>query len=511
MSESTTKSGTFWMLIVVAAGVALAARTWDVNSRALNFDEVYEVTHCRGSLAETVQEPDGMPPTYHLLLARWIEWFGPDVAARWLSVAFGIAAVVVTGLWGRSIGGDRTGWIAALLLAVSSMHVYHSQEARGYSMLCFFVALVLLFGWKLLTKNGWLDWALFAAASWLAAATHYYAAVPVALMWLYVGLARPERIWPRGVIAAGVLAICLAPIIYCFWIDLKHNSGDFPMSEFHVKAWGYTYLALVGGYSLGPPINELRDLTFWQGVLRMLPYASAIATCGLPITVAAVRAPERRADAYRLLGLLLGAVLLLGVLTRLAGTGYIYRYVAWLVVPTCVFLALGLDVIASRKWRLLLTGGLLAISCLSIVNWHVDQRYWQDDFHSVARLLDKEGPDAPVLSVPSYFAQAATYHLAATRPVISASALSQGPQNWHKALPELAKAAQNEQHFWIVAQWLPHDDPRLPVRHQLLELLQAEPVAQITTVMVYRASVERLQEVVDQLPQRAGSSLSPAP
>jgi hypothetical protein len=49
------------------------------------------------------------------------------------------------------------------------------------------------------------------------------------------------------------------------------------------------------------------------------------------------------------------------------------------------------------------------------------------------------------------------------------------------------------------------------VRQQLLELLQAEQVAQITTIMVYRASVERLQEVVDQLPQRADSSPSPAP
>ena len=511
MPERTTTSGTFWALIVVAVGVALAARAWDVNSRALNFDEVYEVTHCEGGLAKIVQQPDGLPPTYHLLLARWIRWFGSDVAARWLSVAFGIATVVATGLWGRLIGGERTGCLAALLLAVSSMHVYHCQEARGYSMFGFFVALVLLFGWRLLTKNDWLDWTLFAVASWLAAATHYYAAVPVAMMWLFIGLAHPGRIWPRGVASAGVLALCLAPIVYCFWIDLQHNSGDFPLSVFHLKAWAYTYVALVGGYSLGPPINELRDLTFGQGALRTIPSALAIAACGLPITIAALRAPGRRADACRLLGLLIGAVLLLGTLTRLADTPYIYRYVAWLVVPLCVFLALGLDSMTSRKWRLLLMSGLLAISSVSIVKWHVDERYWQDDFFGVARLLDKNGPGEAVLSLPSYFAQATKYHLAAARPVVAASALLQGPQDWHEALPELAQAAQNQRQYWIVAQWLPHDDARLSVRQQLLELLQAEQVAQITTIMVYRASVERLQEVVDQLPQRADSSPSPAP
>ncbi len=488
----------------------MAVRAWDVNSRALIFDEVYEVTHCSGSLAEIVQQPDGMPPTYHLLLARWIQWFGSDVAARWLSVAFGIATVVVTGLWGRLIGGERTGWLAAVLLAVSSMHVYHSQEARGYSMFCFFVALVLLCGWILLAENEWLDWTLFSAASWLAVATHYYAAVPVAMMWLFIGLAHPGRIWPRRVASAGVLAICLAPIVYCLWIDLQHNSGDFPLSVFHLKAWAYTYAALVGGYSLGPPINELRDLTFGQGALRMLPYALAIAACGMPITIAALRVSSRRADVCRLLGLLVGAVLLLGVLTRLADTPYIYRYVAWLVVPLSVLLALGLDAIASRKWRLLLAGGVLAISSVSIVSWHVDERYWQDDFHSVARLLEKEGPGEPVLSLPSYFAQATNYHLAAAHPVVAASALLQGPQDWHETLPELAEAAQNQRHYWIVTQWLPHDDARLPVRQQLLELLQAEEIGQITTILVYRASVERLQEVVDQLPQRDGSFPSPA-
>lgn len=488
----------FWIFIALAIGLGGFLRYYQLNERALNFDEVYEVTHHSGTLMEKVEQMEGMPPTFYLIINKLIRWLGTDLAVRWLTALLGTCTVLVVGLWGRDIGGARVGGLAALLMAVSPMNVYHSQHGRVYSMYCFVVALALLFGWRLLKQQRWQDWLLFVATSWLAMATHYYAALPIAMMWLMLWGSRPGCIWPKGLCWAVVLAIALVPIAYCLRVDMQVPEVSFAKSLFHLEDWAYTYYCLVGGYTLGPSIDELRSIPLREGILRMLPATVAIAVCALPLVLAAWGKRCKRADVARLIVLLIAAIPILGYATYWAATGYTYRYVIWLIAPLCVLLAIGLDA-ASSKTRSLLLVGLLTISLYSLNNWYTDDRYRQDDFFAVEDLLLEQSPDDVVLAYPLYFGRAAAYHLEDTFEMHLATLLLDTRQNWGVVLPELVDSLQGRSHYWIVAQWFAYDDPRVPLDQALLQHLEAEEIGKVTTVRIYRASAERLRRVVEHL------------
>lgn len=75
---------------------------------------------------------DFHPPLYYLFLKFWTMFFGfSEVALRMPSVIFGVLAIFFI----YKIGGKK----AAILMAVSPLGVYYSQEARMYSLAMFLV------------------------------------------------------------------------------------------------------------------------------------------------------------------------------------------------------------------------------------------------------------------------------------------------------------------------------------------------------------------------------------
>jgi 4-amino-4-deoxy-L-arabinose transferase-like glycosyltransferase len=76
------------------------------------------------------------PPFYFLLLSLWIEVAGSTpFAMRYLSVLFGTLGVVGLYVLARHLWNRRVAAIAALLLAVSPFHIWHSQDIRMYEPL----------------------------------------------------------------------------------------------------------------------------------------------------------------------------------------------------------------------------------------------------------------------------------------------------------------------------------------------------------------------------------------
>jgi hypothetical protein len=77
------------------------------------------------------------PPLYYSLQHLWLVAFGSsEVALRSLSALLGTLTIPLTYLVGRMAGGRGVGLLAAALLATSPVHVYYSQEARTYALLC---------------------------------------------------------------------------------------------------------------------------------------------------------------------------------------------------------------------------------------------------------------------------------------------------------------------------------------------------------------------------------------
>jgi len=83
---------------------------------------------------------DFHPPLYYLISKLWVQIIGlGEFRLRLLSVLFGVGTIYFVYKIGESLKNKTVGIISALLLALSGLHIYYSQEARMYSMAAFFV------------------------------------------------------------------------------------------------------------------------------------------------------------------------------------------------------------------------------------------------------------------------------------------------------------------------------------------------------------------------------------
>lgn len=129
--------------LVLVLLVAVALRVFVLGGWSLWTDELYSVT-VRGDLPVTdllVLPTDPHPPLYYLLLHYWMELFGEArVAVRSLSVVLGVATAFAVYLLGTELFDDRTGLLAAMMVATSTFFIHFSRVARMYSLFTFLTA-----------------------------------------------------------------------------------------------------------------------------------------------------------------------------------------------------------------------------------------------------------------------------------------------------------------------------------------------------------------------------------
>lgn len=169
---------TEWLGIGLLTLAAAALRFYQLGRESLWVDEAASWFASKGSLGHLLQMArtgEANPPLHHLILWAWQRIFGDgEVALRGLSVILGALAVPVLYSVARPLLGRTTAWIGALLLAVSPVHFYYSQEARMYTL---FTLLIVLCTWTL--GRAWrrgrvADWLLYALTATAALYTHYF-------------------------------------------------------------------------------------------------------------------------------------------------------------------------------------------------------------------------------------------------------------------------------------------------------------------------------------------------
>lgn len=189
-----------------------------LDARSLWVDEATTLLLARLNLAEmlaTILDSEGTPPTYFVVVKGWMEVFGSsEVGLRSLSALLGTATIPVMYAIGRELGGVRVARIAGLLTALSPPLVWLSQDGRAYPLVVLAAAVSFLFFVRALREPSGRALAVWAGASALALATHYFALyliLPEAL-WL---LARHRLSRPVIVAVAGVGATmaALAPLV----------------------------------------------------------------------------------------------------------------------------------------------------------------------------------------------------------------------------------------------------------------------------------------------------------
>ena len=184
-----------WVVLGSVAAITAAAaglRFYGLGKQSFWYDEaftVFLVHQTPGQLLSFLPVTESTPPFYYMCAWAWSRAFGMDeVGLRSISALAGTLTVPVMYLIGRRLGSHRSGLLAAALAACCPLLVWYSQEARAYSLLVLLSAIGLLFFIYARLRPAPATLAGWAAASALALATHYMAAVtvvPEALLLLY--------------------------------------------------------------------------------------------------------------------------------------------------------------------------------------------------------------------------------------------------------------------------------------------------------------------------------------
>lgn len=194
-------------------------------------------------LREILVRTSGTMASYYLLLNGWIRIDDSLWWLRFLSVLFGVGAVVVTGVFATRLRGSAVGRWAALFLGVSWMLVRYSQEARSFTM----VLVVVGLSWLALdhlvqgsSRRGWLI--LHVAMGALAPLTHGLAVLAVLAQAVALVLARVHwRVWTR--VLPGLVA-GLAVVGYLYQMGASEVGAG---AELTVDTAERVVLRVVGG------------------------------------------------------------------------------------------------------------------------------------------------------------------------------------------------------------------------------------------------------------------------
>ncbi len=169
-----------WFVLCVILALATLLRLLNLN-QSLWFDELWS-THVKlGNIFllgyQVLYDPH--PPFYYIFIFFWIKLFGDsELSIRIPPLIFGILAIFLTYLLALRFAGKKEAILASLLLCLSPVHIWYSDEARPYSATLFLLLLSIFSYYKLKgsKENSFWYFAYFVAVLF-AVFSHYYMVV----------------------------------------------------------------------------------------------------------------------------------------------------------------------------------------------------------------------------------------------------------------------------------------------------------------------------------------------
>ena len=183
-------SGTLLPLALLTL-LAFVLRRYHLGSESLWFDEADIVSRARqpvSVLAQGFLQAGENGPFYTLLLHYWLALLdivpllgqiaqlvfgaGYEAPVRALSAIFGAAAIPPMYFLAKRVGGHWLGLLAAGLLAVNPFHIWHSQDAKMYSLLVLMSLASTLLYVKAIEGDKIVLWVGYVVSTWVLLTTH---------------------------------------------------------------------------------------------------------------------------------------------------------------------------------------------------------------------------------------------------------------------------------------------------------------------------------------------------
>ena len=162
----------------------------------------------------------GHPPLWELLLAGE-SWLGGTsyLAHRALGCVLGAVVIVLIGLLGRRVGGDRVGIAAALIAAAYPVLIGADGSLMSETLYGLLIAAALLLAFRLRDGAGTGTAAALGATVALAALTRSEGLLLMLLLALPVAMWRREGRWTRAAACVAACVLVIAPWTIRNWAE----------------------------------------------------------------------------------------------------------------------------------------------------------------------------------------------------------------------------------------------------------------------------------------------------
>jgi len=371
-------------------GLSLIFRILSLD-QSLWLDEATGILVARNlSFSEIIREfspGDFHPPLYYLVLKLWINLFGAsEIAARSLSVFFGISTVLVTYKLASLLFNRAVGVVAGILLATAPLHIYYSQEARMYAMETFLAALVVLVFTKIyLSKEVRAGlWILLGLSSVALLYTNYlpyliFIFLAVVLLWERKLLKKYGRFW--GTVVIGLIASFLP-----WWSTFINQIEVGTLAKENTPLWWQTLGRTNLKQLLLIPVKFLigrisfYDKTFYSGFVALYGFIFSI-----PLFLSLKNFSKAKFVWLWLFIPLTGAVLM-----GWFASGLSYFRLIFLLPPFYILLAWGLFHIRNTKTRTLLGATIVLLNGLAATIYLSNPRFHREDWRSAVSWIEQD-------------------------------------------------------------------------------------------------------------------------
>jgi len=423
VSSQNRYRATLALILLLAFGL----RVHQLDAQSLWYDEGVTARVAQmgaGALARWTAD-DIQPPLYYLLLGGWLRLFDPwpgNIAylMRFFSAGFGLLLTALMASLARRLWHACAGLLTALVVAVSPLMVYYSQEARMYAMLLFLVTLAAYWVVRQLDylgrrtpgaerrRLGYL--ALYAVTGLAAMYTHYFAGfalLALGLYWAHVWVRESRNVRALGGFALANLVMLMGylPWLPAMWrrfqVDASYWTGRLKLNEAVQK----TLVNFVAG---AREVFRVEDALVW------LPWFGLAAIAWLAALMAIRRRGKQRPVALILHWLILPPAIILFLAYRTPKFNPRYLLISW---PAWALLmgggaaALWTWPPRGRRWVQPLMRALgvislllvMTVSALGLDNWYHDPNFakaaWRE---AIAYMFEHRQPDEAALLVSGH-------------------------------------------------------------------------------------------------------------
>ncbi|MFZ0708338.1 MAG: glycosyltransferase family 39 protein [Candidatus Korobacteraceae bacterium] len=261
--------------VALGSVIALAAvlRLMDLGAKSVWSDEAFSIFLAKQSwfnFWHIVTSAEANMSLYYLLLRGWIGFSDAAWWVRLLSALMGVATVPVVYWLGKEMFSQRTGLLAALLLAINLFHIRYAQEARSYSLLVLLVSISFLAFLHCLKQRSRFWSACYLLSTAFALYAHFFAALVVLVQLVLLAMvpADRRRFAIRQALQLGIVIALGLPLL---WFVVFRDRGQLAWAPpVHWRDVYDVFRFLVGsGLKLGIAIVAFAiALTAWVGRFR---------------------------------------------------------------------------------------------------------------------------------------------------------------------------------------------------------------------------------------------------